>query len=298
MSPSTTTPKATTTAIAVSADDTTAKTTSGTASVVSSSSAIRAPSADAKRKQETSAAELLPTGWTRVQRKSRRTTTATSPDLTAISSEDCCNDPSGCQRRNQQLAQFAEDDDDNDASKDIQSSSKSSPLRHRIVVGKAVFCLPDDDSDWFQGYLFSETNGGTCWGLLCQVQEDIDACLQCDDYRELSMHVTEFDAWNAQKPQPRKQVLTNIVWTGADMMRFVTRSSAEVTNGSRCDMQADTIWTGKDAVARVETMFASLLRNLRQEGNRMLSVHDLMPNVAVVSGTMKLWLPPHQSEHS
>jgi hypothetical protein len=196
--------------------------------------------------------------------------------------------------------------------------SSMNTSRHRRVVGQAVFCLPDSDSDWFQGYLF-ETNSSSSsnnnnkqqqFGLLCETQE-IDACLECEagGYREIRMQVTEFGTTTKQYNIP------NIEWTGGDMMRLLvtptttsfSSKSSDSSDTSHClvRMQADTIWTGTDATPRVETIFASLLRNLRRNqdddntnnnNNNNATVADLMPNVAVVSGTMELWLPRDQDE--
>ena len=56
-------------------------------------------------------------------------------------------------------------------------------------------------------------------------------------------------------------------------------------------LQIDTVWTGERAYERVERIFGSLWRSLQVEDDDSSSVAKLMPNVAVVTGTMELALP-------
>lgn len=153
-------------------------------------------------------------------------------------------------------------------------------------------------------------------GLLCRAQE-IDACLECDagGYRELSVQVREFlPRQQPNKKSSRSSVhqFSNVEWTGGDMMRLASNDPCTIaTNNGSGDtlwLQADSIRSGSDAVPYVEAIFASLLQSLRQQqqqpgddegfntinpvdGKEMPSVLELMPNVAVVSGTMEVWLP-------
>jgi len=266
--------------------------------------------------------EALPLGWTRVVR--RRTTmeaavrtTTTNHTATETANEDkdnnnddnmefyCCNDPQ-CRRRPQLFVETITE---------ANLSRSSSNNKYTRIAGRAVVCLQDTDPEWFQGYFFDDI-GNQQYGLLCQ-QQEIDACLQCSEggYRELDMQATCFGDHN-NKQQKSSYLLENIEWTGGDMMRLNTSANATAaiimeaasSNNSKdhhhkqtsassgvVRMQADTVWTGEKAVSRVERIFGSLLRNLRhfdeENDNEATSVLQLMPNVAVVAGTMELFLP-------
>jgi len=246
-----------------------------------------------------SANEALPLGWTRVVRNSNNrpirydqqngtTTFVGDKKDTSTLLEFCCNDPQ-CRRPRQPH------DDAFDPFVGITSADLTTSLTsHTRVTGTVIFCLPDTDPDWFQGYLVT---GSRQYGLIGQKQE-IDACLQCAEggCREIHLQVTPFGTSGQQ------HVLENVEWTGCDMMKLDTAASEAAVAFKKqkgiVHMQADSVWTGDLAVSRVERIFGGLIRNLRQvEDNPQATVLELMPNVAVVSGTMELFLPTKTMQH-
>jgi hypothetical protein len=266
-------------------------------------------------------------------------------DHNAIYSCGCTN--SRCRRRR--------DSGKSSSIATISSTSSSSRQRNeqrrRRIQGTAVFCLPDPDSDWFQGYLFAslpslaatttgnnKNNHKRRFGLLC-TNQDLDACLECaaGGYREFTLQVTEFDGADAtnrnhhdersnernykrsrrvsSSSNSTSSIMNDIECTGGDMMQWTS---------PYCKFTAATVWTGDEAERRVVSIFAGLVKQLRRypdidnrnnneeeveddQGTGCRSkkgrcstgdatVHDLMPHVAVVGGTMELWLPYKEEE--
>jgi hypothetical protein len=173
----------------------------------------------------------------------------------------------------------------------------------------AIFCLPDTDPDWFQGYLFITTTA-TSFGLLCENQE-IDACLQCSEggYREIQIQIINFREQQHRSNHKKKTITTlrNVRWTGGDMMCLQSDNNNDISTGTTTttttpmiSMQADTIRTGSEAVDVVERVFASLLGNLRklaadgdepEEDNQ--HSHRSVPTVLelmVRTGLFSLWM--------
>jgi len=250
--------------------------------------------------------EPLPLGWTRVTRNNKNTTNNKNTNKTD-DNEWCCNDQN-CRRRRVADVDLAAEVSNNDSSNNDKTTKK-----YTVIQGTAIWCLPDPDCDWFQGYLFSISNSNGAqqqqqYGLLCQNVE-IDECLQCSEggYRELTLQVTPFHRNNNNSNNSNKPIqFANIEWTGADMMRLrtmlppqettTTTAAAAATSLTQnaVQMDADCVWTGTDAESRIQSVFGSLLRQLRQDtedddgDDGDASVHDLMPNAAVVTGKMQL----------
>jgi len=262
--------------------------------------------------------EALPLGWTRVVRSSRNKGAAAAQAQGDEESEWCGCNSNDCRRRLHSTT-TSEATANTDTAVPQQEDSM-------IVKGTAVFCLPEPDCEWFQGYLFvssSSSSSSTAstgsaipsqYGLLAR-QQEIDECLQCADggYREITLQATPFGTRISNNPSIQHSsaakdssllMIDNIQWTGGDMMRLrsSTRSSkVPGHNTTTVVMDAAQVWTGRDAQARVEGIFGSLLRRLRTRSDQededddqaasSSSVQDLMPNVAVVSGPMELRIP-------
>ncbi|KAI2509474.1 hypothetical protein MHU86_4975 [Fragilaria crotonensis] len=239
----------------------------------SPSSASSLPSSNGSKKPD------LPLEWTQLSRQG----TKLSDDFL----DDCCEDPA-CRRR----PRTAE-------SSDGLESGNSSDKRS-FVEGKAMFCLPELDSAWFQGYFtandHSKTTNAKPWGLLAIQNTDMDDCLQCADggYRELSLRLCRGPRrrdgdTTAVAPKP-DLILSNITWTGGDMVQW---------RGKHVTFDTERILTGSKAVPLVEQYFGGLVQRLRE------SVEDcddedplleLIPDVAIVLGTMRLSLPMDDSD--
>lgn len=191
-----------------------------------------------------------------------------------------------------------------------------------LVRGMGVFCLHDSDPSWFQGYFFPNVNTTAQsanqqkhqqeysmatdnrnknsneptsflnkqkpWGLLAS-QEELDDCLRCADggYRRITLTVFSF-----RLPDKKKTYsLNSIEWTGGDMMQLM---------GERASFEPNQLLTGKQAVPHVEKLFGSLLQKCRakldEEDEKSCSVLELIPDVAVISGPMKLVVPKTKDE--
>jgi hypothetical protein len=140
--------------------------------------------------------------------------------------------------------------------------------------GEAIFLLHDMDSKWFQGYFKPEIRGKP-WGMLA-VQQELDDCLQCEEggFRQIQLTV--------QKDRD----LGVADWTGGDMMRL---------QGKYVSMQPTKLLTGSKAAALATTVFQGLLKEIKVRANdEKATVLELLPDVAVVYGTMELVLPPKE----
>jgi hypothetical protein len=208
----------------------------------------------------------LPLGWTQVKRKRTPKAGGDSSDVV----DWCCDDPS-CPRPSQR------------PKLSLTESQESSSDTTRTIRGHAIFCLPDIDPTWLQGY-FLVDGIKKPWGLLA-VNEKLDECLQCVDggYRRVTLTVFPFS---------RKKVSWNTVdWTGGDMMRL---------EGESVHMEPDRMWTGTKALPYVHKYFMNIIQKLRDHQRndndagieQSGDVLDMLPNIAVVMGLMTMELPP------
>jgi hypothetical protein len=232
----------------------------------------------------------LPLGWTRVKRKRSEGVAGDG------SAEDCCEDPSCLRRRRAPLSS---------ATAQPTTTAMDSNPNGVTFRGKAVFCLQDSNPDWFQGYFFhqQETTGDTAaslmssstrkaWGLLCE-QQELDDCLQCAEggYRVLRLTVYPFGG--GQVRTPKKVVIPDVEWTGGDMMRLLHADG-------RVNMDPQQLLTDQKAVPFVKGIFGSLLHKLKalrkdepaEQDEESGGVLELLPDVAIVMGTMEIILPP------
>ena len=189
----------------------------------------------------------------------------------------------------------------------VQFDATALTAHQQLIQGLGVICMHDSDSSWFQGYFFpnqKEEMGAfghiaslkqDChqkpWGLLA-VQDKLDECLECADggYRRISLTVCRF-------PTRRKERLSNIEVTGGDMMRF---------EGETVLFEPHKLSTGPQAVPMVEDLFSDLLQKCRgklqcyeqhQDAAEVsLEVLDMMPDVTVITGPMKLVLPKPEED--
>lgn len=162
------------------------------------------------------------------------------------------------------------------------------------------------------------------WGLLAR-QLEIDECLQCSEggYRRIKLTVFPYEGETASSPggaggakeggneedkgekkkkrsaaaaaavRNKKTTLDRIDWTGGDMMQLQSPAVR---------MRADRLVTGPKAVPFVEGVFGGLLRKLRAaeaeeevescgDGGASSGVLELLPDCAIVIGTIQLILP-------
>jgi len=121
-------------------------------------------------------------------------------------------------------------------------------------------------------------------GMLAQ-QTDIDDCLACADggYREISLQLFQ------KKGSKVTHTIPDIAWTGGDMMKL------QAGGGDTLLFETERLLTGKKAVPLVEQHFAGLIRKLQEEGED-LPVLEILPDVAVLLGNMRLSLPKQQQQ--
>lgn len=147
-----------------------------------------------------------------------------------------------------------------------------------ILEGQAIFCFCEIDPSWFQGY-FVVSGRSKPLGLLAE-QTDVDDCLACADggYHEVQMKLF-------RKPE-KTVVLENIQWTGGDLMKL---------EGEKIQFETVKFLSGKEAVPLVEQHFGGLVRKLRDEETEDATILDLIPEVAIVVGNMRISLPEEES---
>ncbi len=133
----------------------------------------------------------LPLGWTQVQRakRPRDVDNNTNP---ADEIDWCCDDPN-CKRSTRDTVTVA-----------IASENSTT------VRGTAIFCLPEIDPVWFQGYLQIEGQRKP-WGLLA-TQETLDECLECKDGG---------DMMRLQSAEVSME--THSLWTGTKTVPYVEK---------------------------------------------------------------------------
>ncbi|GAX23365.1 hypothetical protein FisN_15Lh080 [Fistulifera solaris] len=204
----------------------------------------------------------FPLGWTRVKRR-----------RSDKKDETCCEDPL-CRKRQAPLTSATLKDE----------SLLSSSTNVRSFQGTAVFCLHEMNPSWFQGYFFQ---GTTTWGILCE-QQEIDDCLQCADggYRVLKVTL---HTYSGGADAPEKIVIRNVEWTGGDMMRLLQAEG-------QLSMEPKHMYTAEKAVPLTKSIFKNLLRKLSHESDpvKEQQVLDILPDVAIIMGEMKVMIPIHQ----
>lgn len=208
----------------------------------------------------------LPLGWTRVKRRR----------IDEIEhNEDYCEDPF-CRKRRAPLT--------------LSTIANETSIPSRSFQGTAVFCLHETNPDWFQGYFFQ---GTTTWGMLCE-QQDVDDCLQCADggYRVLK---TTLYTFSGGVDLPEMISIPNVEWTGGDMMRLLQAEG-------KMRFEPKQLYTAEKAVPLTKSLFKSLLRKLQashdSENLVEQDVINIVPDVAIILGEMKVVLPNRREEES
>jgi hypothetical protein len=187
-------------------------------------------------------------------------------------SGDCCIDNI---RKCSLPAQRLEDDL-------LEGSSQS------FVEGVAIFCIPDLDSTWFQGYFTRNGSNGKPIGLLVSQNMNTDECLQCSDggYKELTLRLCRRTS-SKLRSSKSDIFLENIVCTGGDMMQW---------KGNNISFHTERLWTGSNAIPIVERYFSGLVQKIRScsiDENSDTHSFDLLqwlPDVVVNVGTLKMIL--------
>jgi hypothetical protein len=215
-------------------------------------------SKSATQKQQEKQRSPLPLDWTRVKRR-RTNNNNNNKNKNTENEDDCC------------------------ALVSMLSEDSLSP-NEELVQGLAVLCLHEQDPTWFQGYFFPSTMRNKPWGLLA-VQQEIDDCMKSADggYRSVSVTVFPFSQQGRTKV-----VYSPVDWTGGDMIQLRAKT---------LEFEPTKLVTGKQAVPHVERLFQAILQKCRdklaqEEGETATaSALELIPDVAVVSGPMKLVVP-------
>jgi hypothetical protein len=262
---------------------------------------ISTPSTTAARSPTTATIPpALPLDWTRIQRNVKRPRLGSGDKDNNNNDTDpfCCDDAT-CSRREHGPGSFRGGDNSEGIApllKTKKESVQTTPAT-TTVSGQVVFCLPDTDPSWFQGYFFlngRSSSSSKPWGLLVE-QTDLDECLQCADggYRQVKLQVSTFNNGghkNAGSAKQEQYSFDTIEWTGGDMMRLESET---------CRMIPSQLWTDDAAVSHIETFFGSFLRQLRMDPDvsDTAAVLDLMPDVAVIVGSMELVVPAADVRH-
>ncbi|CAB9509515.1 expressed unknown protein [Seminavis robusta] len=179
------------------------------------------------------------------------------------------------------------DDEDCCAPLAFAMTSATLPPDRHLVEGVAIWCLHQPDPSWFQGYFFPSSSKTTtaAWGLLA-VQEEIDDCLRSADggYRAVTLTVNPFQTTK------KKVAYTSVDWTGGEMVQLTGRTVS---------FQPSKLLTGQHAAPKVEQFFQSILQKCRSKlEDDDASVLELMPDVAIVIGPMKLVMPKPKHDNT
>ena len=177
----------------------------------------------------------------------------------------CCEDQS-CRRHRPRS--FVRDT----TSDDIVSSTHNNTV---LLQGQAMFCWHEIDPSWFQGYFLCR--GRIPIGILAE-QTEVDECLECADggYHELKLKFSNIS------PGKVGFTLQDVTWTGGDMMQLQSED---------IEFETERFISGKAAVAVMEKHFGSLVKRLHEVDGDDETILELIPDVAVLVGTMKLRVP-------
>lgn len=267
----------------------------------------------------------LPLDWTQLSQLKR--TSASDNNNNNNNSDDdddvpknngrfCCMDPSTCRKRHIRPRldpQVERTTHDTSKSESTVSSSSSAmamggndtmndhtnvSLSDRLE-GLVMFCLPETDPSWMQGYFLPRgTESKKPWRLLA-IQEEVDECLACSDggYRRLSLTVYPSTTTNFNNDNNSRRRIDSIYsykiegvdWIGGDMMSLYHPQDVE--------MEGERLLTGTKALPILKKYFQGLVRRLKEGRDDDLvedddvSVLTWLPDVAIVTGSMSLSLP-------
>jgi hypothetical protein len=292
----------------------------------------------------------LPLDWTRLSQQRKRTSSTRdydndSTEATLVDAGGggrvCCTDPSNCRKRHhvrprlESPIQTRTINDTSQSESTVLLSSSSSLSYSSRVEGRVIFCLPETDPSWVQGYFLPQRRGGDDdddgdgdgsgskkpWRLLA-IQEEVDECLACNDggYRRLSLTVypstttktkTNLLINNNNNPSGRNDYsnrnysykIESVDWTGGDMMSLY--------HPQYVDMEGERVLTGTKALPILTKYFQGLVRRLAkgrcneddegtdnivgEDNDPIVSVLSWLPDVAIVIGTISLSLPTSET---
>ena len=244
--------------------------------------------------------EPLPLGWTQVTRKRKTPDSDTNDDNDKNHHWWNCTDPN-CERPPPSFAT---------QTKTLKLNSSKDPDSELVLHGTAIFCLPDLNPSWMQGYLFP-TGSKKPYRLLAVQDHDLDECLQCADggYRQVSLTVIGSN----KTKQKRRHAIPKIDWTGGDMMRWTT------PDGS-VHLEPHQLATDQKAIPYVRKYFQALVDQVASKvssctdendkdddddepskaspssssscnDDTVADILEVLPQVAIVTGTMTVRLP-------
>ena len=278
----------------------------------SSTSAASASSSEATSNTTTQRIkkEPLPLGWTQVTRKRKTPDDSSNDDDNKNHHWWNCTDPN-CERPPPSFAAPAQ-------TKTLKQNSKKDP-DSLLLQGTAIFCLPDLNPSWMQGYLFptsgSSSKSKKPYRLLAVQDHDLDECLQCADggYRQVSLTVIGSNKTNNTNNTKRRHVIPQIDWTGGDMMRWTTPDG-------RVHFEPHQLATDAKAIPYMRKYFQALVDQVSKvssctddddddndepsktssssscKDNDTVDILELLPQVAIVTGTMTVRLPIQNEE--
>jgi hypothetical protein len=177
---------------------------------------------------------------------------------------------------------------------------------HHFLSGKIIFCLPDQDCEWFQGYFFPfeqeeqeeeedhhqnqqdavlQLPSDDCpmYGVLCTVKQDIDECLQCHagGYREISniqmnmLNCRLQRKIHRQPPDAEKQVF---------LLESQQHNEPPKTSYPKHINVSNVTWVGGDMM----TLYKTVLRNTTTGCNKPnvpTSSTSSSPNITTINTT-------------
>ena len=174
-------------------------------------------------------------------------------------------------------------------------------ITNRQLSGKIIFCLPDQDCEWFQGYFFPfeneeidflqlpSRNAPFYYGVLCTVKQDIDECLQCNagGYREIS---------NIQMTILNDRRSINEIGNDGDQSFQQQHSQHTATNvSSTVDTTTTVTTTTTTSTGQVSYPKHINISNVTWVGGDMMSLYKIVtrptPNITTTSTPIPSKLP-------
>mmetsp|Transcript_26921 Transcript_26921/g.39829 ORF Transcript_26921/g.39829 Transcript_26921/m.39829 type:complete len:210 (+) Transcript_26921:115-744(+) len=197
----------------------------------------------------------LPLGWTQIRRDQRNPISSSN-----TSSVDCCDDPT-CQSGGIPPPRFTRGSN--------------------VLKGEGIFCLCEIDPSWFQGYFVVDKKPFRLLAQRSVVDEDLICCMGGEDYREIQLQVLP-PSGRFQNTETEVS-FSKIQWTGGDMMNL---------RGEKLCFETKRFFSGKAAIPIMRQYFMAMVKKLLDhEESDDKAILDIIPDVSVVVGKMKLVLP-------
>ena len=178
---------------------------------------------------------------------------------------------------------------------------------NNFLTGHIIFCLPDQDCEWFQGYFFPlvnddfdfkhiPLNNSPIYGVLCTVKQDIDECLQCTagGYREISnLQMTRLKdkisiktvRTSSQSDQPRihPRKMTSIETKDevndngdADTTFTASTNHEPLTYPKRINV-SNVTWVGGDMMSLYKTLNSTNSSSITSTTTKPKDINDMIP---------------------